>query len=410
MKKLVYILGVSVFVLISCNKNNDDSQPVPVPAYKAELQTLIENNWADFVDGRQGYPGGYALQILSPVGDYYVAAGDLSTTTNKSHFRAGSTTKTYTAAAIMLLHQQQKLNIEDIITGMIPGTGETYLPNTEEFNIPFKNEITIKLLLQHRAGMFDVINQDIPDSVNQPYAGMRYSSYVEDVLGEPTHTFSITETAGIVAANQLYNSKPGTEFHYSDTGMGLLGLIVERVSGKRFDQFLADNFLTPLGLNNTSYPYEGSDVMIPEPTAGSYAYYQGEVFDVSDHNVSLNVAEGNMITTPYDLSLWIKSLYTGNAGVNYNQVQFYIMDCLPTFESHQHYGLGTVFTPKLGYGHNGGILGYFTIARYDPETDITVVMYTNVWDFDVFEIDFMIQVMNMYSVLYDAKDILLKKD
>ena len=401
----IYILTIVFIVLsVSCNKDNIVTDPIPVFNYQGELQTLIDNHWADFADGKENYPGGYALQILSPAGDYYVAAGELSETTNKTHFRAASTTKTFTAAAIMLLHQQQKLNINMRLIDTIPGTNTPFLPTTEEFDIPFKDKITIKQLLQHRAGMWDIINQAIPVGVQQPYAGKQYCVYMDSVMG-PTYTYTIAEMAKVVSDNQLYNSEPDTEFHYSDTGMGLLGLIIERVSGKRYDEFLSDNFLEPLKMENTSFPYLGDDIAIPEPRAESYVIYQGQIFNVTDHNVSMHVAEGNVITTPYDLSLWMKSLYTGKAGVNYNLVQFYMMDCLPTFESHQHYGLGTVFTPELGYGHNGGHAAYFTVARYDPETDITVVMYTNIWDYDILMTDFMIELLNMYSVLYEAKNV-----
>lgn len=398
---------ISLLVFSSCNKDSDGNNPIPIPSYQTELQTLINNQWADFAQGKENFPGGYALQILSPLGDFYVSAGDLAETTNKTHFRAASTTKTYTGAAIMLLHQQGKLNINNLITDTIPGKITTYLPNNEEFDIPFKDEITIKQLLQHRAGMFDVINQDIPDTVNQLYAGKRYCEFIKE--SDPLHTFTISETAGIVAANHLYNSKPETGFYYSDTGMGLLGLIIERVSGKRYDEFLSESFLIPLKLDNTSFPYEGNDIILPSPFASSYAYMQGQSMDVTDDNVSMHVAEGNIITSPLDLATWMNKLYNGNAGIDYENVRFYMMDCLPTFEGHQNYGLGTVYTPELGYGHNGGHIAYFTAARYDPDTDITFVIYTNVWDFDIITSDLYIELLNMYAVVYDAKDILNNK-
>lgn len=406
--KLISILLFGILIISSCKKDEDSDQPIAIHDYQSELQQMIDYHWAQFAAGKDNFPGGYALQLFSPAGDYFVTAGDLSGITNQTHFRAASTTKTYTGAAIMLLHQQGKLNIADLVIDTIPGTDKPYLPTTEAFNIPFKDQITIKLLLQHRAGMFDIINQDIPDSVNQPYKGMRYCNYVIEVLGEPLHTFTIEETSNIVAVNQLYNTAPGVAFHYSNTGIGLLGLIIERISGKRYDQFLADNFLTPLGLENTSFPYEGDDNTLPDPFAPSYIYSQGQSMDVTEDNVSMDVAEGNMITTPEDLATWMNKLYKGEAGIDYKYVRFYMMDCLPTYEGHQNYGLCTVFTPELGYGHNGGHQAYFTAARYDPETDITFVIVTNVWDFDIIMVDLYEELLNLYSVVYEAKDILEK--
>lgn len=404
MMKKIYLLCIALILIVtSCNK---DDNPIIITDYQNELQQLLDDGWAQFTEGKENFPGGYALQILSPVGDFFVGAGELKNIASNIHFRAGSTTKMFTAAAIVLLHQQEKLNINHFVTDLIPGTSEPYLPATEEFNIPFKDRITIKMLLQHRAGMFDLINQDVPASMPQPYAGKRYCDYIIEDLEQPNHTFTITEMANIVAVNQLYNSAPEEMFHYSDTGMGLLGLIIERVSGLRYDQFIKENLLTPNDLADTSFPFSGDDITLPSLFADSYLYSQGQQMTVTEYNVSRNVAEGNIITTPEDLSVWVKKLYTGEAGIEFKNVQYMMMDCLPTFESHQNYGLGTVYTPTMGYGHNGGIWGYFTSARYDPDTDITYVIFTNVWDYDMLIFDVTAQLFNLYALVYEAKEIL----
>lgn len=252
--------------------------------------------------------------------------------------------------------------------------------------------------------MFDVINTNIPDSVDQPYAGMRYVDYIIKDLDEPFHTFTITEMAQVVSENQLYADAPDQHYHYSNTGYGLLALIIERISGQRYDQFLKEHLLVPNELNETSFPYEGTDITMPEPFANSFYYFGGEQVNVTEHNVSMHVAEGNIITTPLDLSTWMRNLYTGQAGIENKYVQFLMMDCQPTYESHQYYGLGTTFTPTLGYGHNGGHKAFFTAARYDPETDITFVVYTNVWDFDVMDVDLYAEILNLYDLVYDAKN------
>jgi len=406
MKKILIILTLLPFILNSCQKSDKLIIDGITVDYQAELQKIVDTHWDDFVDGRDEIPGGYALQILSPAGDYFVSTGDLINATNQTHFRAASVTKTFTAAAVVLLHQQKKLSINHFLTDTIPGTSITYLPESDEFDIPFKDKITIKMLLQHRSGMWDVINQDIPDNVNQPYAGMRYVDYVMDILGEPEHTFTTTEMVKVVADNQLFNTPPDEGFHYSNTGMSILGFIIERISGMRYDQFVKEKLLIPNGLNNTTFPYLGNDQTIPSPYADSYAYIDGEILNFTVQNASQNVAEGNVITTPEDLSKWITNLYSGNAGIDYKYVKFLMMDCLPTYESHQNYGLGTVYTPALGYGHNGGKIGFFTSTRYDPETEITYVIYTNVWDFDAFSFDLYTQMTNLYGVVYAAKDIL----
>jgi len=408
MKKSTALYIVILLVLNACRKDNGADDSGLIPDFQPELQNLVDEKWTEFVDGRSDIPGGYALKLLTPKGNYFLHSEGMGNITDKTHFRAASVTKTFTAAAIVLLHQQQKLSIYDVVTDLIPGTTEPYLPETSEFDIPYKNEITIQQLLQHRAGVYDIINQNIPDSVNQPYAGMRYVDYVEEDLGEPYHTFTITEMANVVSVNQLYNNIPDANFHYSNTGMTLLTLIVERITGSRFDVFVKDNFLSPLGLNNTSMPHLGDDITIPSPFAEGFAYIDGETVDVTEDNVSMSIGEGNLITTPEDLSTWISKLYSGNAGVDYKFVRFLMMDCLPTYELHQHYGLGTTYTPGLGYGHNGGKLGFFTSTRHDPVTGITYVIYTNIWDFDAFAFNVFTQLTNMYGVAYAATDIVKK--
>lgn len=403
MKKLFLFILTGLFILATgCGK--DDAVVTPeTKDYQAELQKMIDETWNDYVKNKTNFPGGYAMQIIAPQGSYFVGAGELKTADNKIHFRAASTTKTFTAAGILLLHQRRQLNINHFITDTIPGKSQPYVPDTGPFDIPYKNQITIKQLLQNRAGVFDLINTDIPDTVLAPYAGKRYPNYVIEDLGQSTHTFTTEEMLGILAKHKLCYFKPGERFHYSDTGFNLLGYIIERVSGESYSEFIKTNLLIPNGLSETTFPSTGTDQSIPNEYAPGYAYYQGQKFDVTVANRSMHVAEGNVITTPYDLAAWMKKLLSGEAGIDIKYVQFLMMDTQPTYESHQYYGLGVVFTPGLGYGHNGGALGYWTAARYDPEMNLAFSIFTNVWDFDAIEVDMYTQIFEMYGLVLEAK-------
>ena len=394
MKKYFLVFAaVGLFYFCGCSKDANITSPV-YENYQSSLQQLADLNWNDFANGKTGLQGGYAMQILSPKGDYFIGAGDLKTSTNKIHFRAASTTKSFTAAAILLLHQQGKLNIDHPITDTIPGKTIPYVPDGQEYNIPNKNKITIKLLLQHRAGVFDVSNDPgpFPDT---------YINFIKSQ--DPNHTFTIDELVNQVSLYQLSYFEPGAKFHYSNTGYSLLVKIIERISGLRYDEFIKANFLIPNGLNETSFPYQGTDQTIPSPFAPSYLYAEGASYDVTEDNMSAHVGEGNLITTPEDLAKWFNKLLTGNAGIEKKYIEFLMKDCQPTYESHQYYGLGCVYTPGLGYGHNGGHLAYWTVARYDPENDFTVVLFTNVWDWEMLSIDLYSQAFNMYDLIVDSK-------
>jgi D-alanyl-D-alanine carboxypeptidase len=350
------------------------------PNLTAKLESLIEQEWAKYTANKTGFnDGGISLLTLSPKGNYFVCAGvDITADT---HFRSASTTKTYTAAAILLLHQEGKLRISDKIVDNILGTDDPYVPDSAAYAIPFKENITIQQLLEHRAGVFDVSNSLIPDNVSAPYAGKSYIAYVKEQMGQPEHTFTFDELLGVAASNQLSYFQPGTGFHYSNTGYSILGKIIERVSGMSYASFIEQYLLVPNGLSETSLPTQGNDQQLPSPYVDGYVWTQGVQYQVTMDNMSPHVAEGNVITTPNNLATWAKLLYTAKSGLNQTYVDL-MKEVTPTGEEHGFYGLGTTYTEGLGYGHNGAHIGYLTVMRYDPTTDVTIVMFVSVLNAD----------------------------
>ena len=146
----------------------------PARADEAEaLSSLLASHWKQRYGGK---PGGLTFLALTPKGEFF--ATTLEDVSAKSHFRGASTTKTFTAAAIMLLDQRGLLRIDDALTAKMPGRDQPYLPDTPGFAIPHKEQITIRQLLSHRAGVFDVANQDIPAGLPLPYSGMNYLDWV----------------------------------------------------------------------------------------------------------------------------------------------------------------------------------------------------------------------------------------
>ncbi len=350
------------------------------PNLTAQIESLIEQEWAEYTANKTGFnEGGIAMLILSPKGNYFVSAG--IDVTADTHFRSASTTKTFTAAAIMLLQQEGKLRISDQIVDNIPGTDVPYVPDSAAYAIPFKQNITIQHLLEHRAGVFDVSNSLIPDNVSAPYAGKSYIAYVKEKLGQPKHTFTFDELVGVAASNQLSYFSPGTGFHYSNTGYSILGKIIERVSGISYASYIEQYLLTPNGLSETSLPIRGDEQHLPSPYVDGYVWTQGVQYQVTLDNMSPHVAEGNVITTPNNLATWAKLLYSAKAGINQTYVDL-MKEVTPTGEEHGFYGLGTTYTEGLGYGHNGAHIGYLTVMRYDPATEVTVVMFVSVLDAD----------------------------
>ena len=328
-----------------------------------------------------GAPGGLTAIMITPTHEYF--ASTVAGAGAGTHFRGASTTKTFTAAAIMLLDQRGALRIDDVVTGPMPGSTKPYLPATPGYDIPYKSQITIRQLLGHRAGVFDVGNNDIPANVAAPYAGRRYVDWVTETQGED-HTFTLDEMVGVVAQNQLFTDPPGQAFHYSNTGFSLLAKIVEQVSGKSFAQFVHDEFTVPNGLADTAFPDDGRVQDLPAPYFDGTTKAGGKLYPTTSRNVSWGIGEGNIVTTPANLSRWLRRLFRGEAGVDAKQVAR-MRECLPTGESHVAYGLGLECYPTaLGQGHNGAITGYITVARHDANADVTVVVFSTLFDADDF--------------------------
>ncbi len=368
------------------------------PNYSEQISSMMYEKWEEYAADTPGFNGTLSMRIISPKGDFFVTtnqdniAGDV-------HFRGASTTKTFTAAAILLLHQEGQLNIDDKITQTIPGKDAPYVPDSIDYAIPYKENITIRQLLGHTAGVFDVSNSPVPENVSAPYAGLYYIDYIKE--SEPEHNFTFDELVGVVSTNQLSYFPPGKGYHYSNTGYSLLGKIIERVSGMDYAAFVEQQLLQPNGLKNTSFATLGNERQLPTPYAQGYTYVGGEIYETTQDNMSPHVAEGNVITTADDLCKWAKLLYTGQAGINDDLVA-QMMDVKPTGEEHKVYGLGTEYAEGLGFGHNGAHAGYMTVMRYDGKTDIAIVICASILNAD----DLYGQMDIMYEIGRQSKQIL----
>ncbi|HQR30627.1 MAG TPA: serine hydrolase domain-containing protein [Anaeromyxobacteraceae bacterium] len=346
----------------------------PEPA----LQEMVSRKWAAYAESI-GYPaaGGAVLYVSTPSRSYFAATG-MENASPAIHFRIASNTKTFTAAAIMLLQQRGLLDVDDLVTDPIPGTQTPYVPDTAGYAIPYKGEITIRMLLSHRAGVFDVTNRNIPADAPCPYAGKNYL-----LTQDLTRQFTFDELVGVVAGCGVSFSTPAQdEYHYSNTGYSLLGKIIERVSGQRYADFVMQNLVVPNGLTATSSPSLATETTLPAPFAVGYSFdylVPGALVATVADNMSINTAEGNMISTPEQLAAWNRALLTGRAGLDPATVD--LMKCTVPAGDANCYGLGFQTFPGLGYGHTGAHNGYLSVMLYDPANDVSLVLFFSLVNF-----------------------------
>ncbi len=409
-QKSFFVMISILFSLLFVSCKDETGVGTPTTNYSDQVKRVLEVALDSIKKADPEFPGGLALQVIYPGGQVFQQTGFATAVTPNTHFRAASNTKTFTSAAILLLHQRGRLNINHKITDTIPGTTMTYVPEDQNYAIPFKNEITILQLLQHRAGVFDVANDMIPDSISAsvPYKNDWYMEYIK--VTNPTHTFTFDEMVGVVATTGLYYFRPGASFHYSNTGYSMLGKIIERISGKSYGQFITDEIIKPMGLISSTMPALGTDRELPLPFAPGFVHIPGTIQDVSVSNISGNVAEGNLVTTPSDLAMFIRKLLKGEGVLSSNTVYSTMLNCLPTTPGTLSlYGCGVNNINMLGYGHTGAHEGYLSQMIHDPVTDVTLVIYTNGWDLREGINSIRVTMNHMQEALYKVKRIVLTK-
>lgn len=393
------ILALLVFVT-ACNKDENELIQPTDKGLNEKIQQFVNQTYADYLAENEGFPGGFAVRVLhgGETGFGYQGMGE--NFTENTHFRGQSTTKSFTAAGIVLLFQKGLLSFESGITDMIPGKDIPYLPDTEDYNIPFKDQISIWQLLNHTAGVYDIVNHD-------------EGEYFVDSIFEqnPEFTMTIDIMTSFISKNQLYDFEPGEAWGYSNSGYQLLAKIIERVSGKSYQQFMIDEFIISLELNETSFPDKGYEQTLPAPYLDSWGWISGESINLTQENMSANVGEGNMITSPRDLCKFYRMLLTGEAGISMSYVSNYMMACVPTDAlSSREYGMGLFYYLNLGYGHGGDGSGITVKCFTDVKNDFTVFVLTNCWNFKNGLDDmgpFTKESLMMHDIMFEVKELVL---
>ncbi|MER6099652.1 serine hydrolase domain-containing protein [Streptomyces sp. NPDC001728] len=314
------------------------------PELTARLDRTIED-----VRRKAGIPGVVVGLWMPGKGRYVRATGVADTRTGQpmpvdTRIRIGSETKTFTVTALLRLVDEGKIRLDDPISDYIRG-------------VPNGDDITLRHLAEMRSGLF-------------PYTAD--PDFVHDLLSRPERPFNPWEAVsyGYRHANTF---APGAKFQYSNSNLVLLGLVVEKVSGRPLGKFLHERVVRPAGLRHTFLP-KGAE--FPEPHARGYTdqTLTGKVADATDWNPSWAWAAGGMISDLRDLRHWAKVLATGELLSPAAQAQR--LKTLPTGFPGTTYGLGILETNGW-IGHNGSIPGYETVTVYLPSQKATLVVMIN---------------------------------
>ncbi|MEO9476239.1 MAG: serine hydrolase domain-containing protein [Cyclobacteriaceae bacterium] len=233
-------------------------------------------------------------------------------------FKIASISKLYIAAATTRLIADEKLSLDQTLAELIPEV---------EGEIEYANEITLKMMIQHRSGILDY-------------------GFEPEIDGE-TFTDYLSFAARIYDKPAVF--KPNKKYGYSNSNYLLIGEIIDRTIGYSHHTYIRDELLTPLGLSNT---YNVPDEVDMEEVMSGYL--KGWDPDIKDWEFPL--PGGSMIATAEDVSIFLRALIDGTLLTPEEQA---------------------IYTSVYPYEHTGWLPGYTSIARYHPDIDAVVIQFVS---------------------------------
>jgi CubicO group peptidase (beta-lactamase class C family) len=272
------------------------------------------------------------------IGYSQVSGTEKKPLTAASRFRIGSITKMFTAALVFQLVEEKKLKLTETLDKFFP-------------QIANANKITIAQILAHRSGIHDsLIDKNLrPVSKTEPITKEQLLALI--AKGKP-------------------DFEPDAKYLYSNSGYAILGLIVEKVTGKTYAEALRKGITSKIGLKDTYVATGNIDVSKNE--ALTYMNLGGEWKPVEETHPSNLFSAGGLVSTPNDLAKFIQALFGGKIISTEN------LALMKTMRDGDGIGMEPFnFAGKTFYGHTGGADNYGAWLAYLPEEKLAVAYTTN---------------------------------
>ena len=254
-------------------------------------------------------------------------------------FQIGSVTKQFTATIILKLQEEGKLTLSDPISKYLPG-----YPNGEK--------ITLYHLLTHTSGIDD------------------YTKHFKPLQFIFKKTVSKQKVINTVKNKEL-SFAPGTQFQYSSTNYYLLGLIIEKVTGKPYEQVVHETIFAPLQMTHSGFDFR--NLSDPGKTTGYSVFYKERQIRANDDDSTILYAAGGIYSTTGDLYKWIRAI--ANQQILTRQSWKQALTPNKGF-----YGLGWAIDTLHGrkyITHNGITSGFSGLLLYFPDEDICLILLRN---------------------------------
>ncbi len=261
----------------------------------------------------------------------------------------GSVSKQFVAAALVILEQDGKIDLDDPVS--------MYLPEFPDFR-DLGGPVTIRHLLQHTSGVRD--QYDLLALVGRPY-------------GDVAHTNA--EVLELLSRQRTLNFAVNSRYLYSNSGYTTSALIVEKVSGKTLQEFTSERIFAPLGMSHAQWRMDFRSI-IP---SRAFAYRVSPVGWQQDYPFSNLYGAGGLVTTVDELLRWTVALHAGRVG---NGTTLSTMATPATLRdgSRTEYGLGLMVRDWRGVreiAHSGSTAGYRAYLAHYPEVGLSIAMQCN---------------------------------
>ncbi|MET0595494.1 MAG: serine hydrolase domain-containing protein [Polyangiaceae bacterium] len=337
------VVGSALAAACSDAPDSGTSRPELDDATIAELGALADNAIAAGIPGvtLAIQAGDQTVTIARGVADSATGA----TMTPAHHVRMGSVAKSFLASIVLQLEDERKLSLSDTIESRLPGM------------VTGNKDATIEQVLRLQSGSFDHASD---------------ARYLTPYL-EGHFDYAYTPQALIALSNDHPPVfAPGAQFNYSNTNYVIIGLIIEKITGKSLADVVAERITRPLGMNETTMPL-GSEM--EAPAAHGYLVGMGDPIDVTGISASSAYGHGNAVSTPADMNRFYGALVAGKV-VNPSRLPDMFT---PDARIDTQYGIGVWakdnFPPCSNWiGHDGASPGFdnASYARRDGKRQVTV--------------------------------------
>lgn len=357
MRKIISLFLVCLLLPVAVHAQTS----VDKSALRAALQAKLDE-WHK----AGSFPGATLGVVLANGESFGLAVGVSDRETKRpmlptDRMLAGSVGKTFAAATALQLIKAGKIGLDDKI--------EKYLGSEPWFSrLPNAKDITVRQLMNHTSGL------------------VRYEfkeQFTKDLTANPE---KVWQPAELVA--YLLDEKPpfeaGKGWDYSDTNYIVLGMIIEKVTGRKFYDEANRRVLKPLKLTDT-IPQDGPRLKgVVQGYAGPNNPFGGTDAMIVNGKFVINPqfewTGGGYVSTAHDLARWAKLFYEGKAFAPELLPQVVDGVSAPMLGRETKYGLCAIIrktTAGTSYGHSGFFPGYMTDMMYFPEHKVAIAVQVN---------------------------------